>query len=315
GVSPITVSRAINTPDRVSAEKLIRVRQAVQQSGYVPNLLAGGLASRHSRLVAAIIPEVSSPLFADTVHALTEELRTSRYQLALGLSGYGDAREDELVEAMLSRRPDGVVLTGSEHSAVARQRLLAAGIPVVELWDRRSGPIDMAVGFSQEEVGQAVAEALLTGRRRPAFISSDDPLALQRAQGFREAAQRLGITRVPMRMVTAPATLGGGRSSLAALLQEHPDLDAVACSSDMLALGVLIEARARQVAVPDKLAVFGFGDMSFAADTDPPLSTVRVDAKAIGRQAARLILDQAEGRPIKQRILDTRFEIVRRASA
>jgi LacI family gluconate utilization system Gnt-I transcriptional repressor len=123
----------------------------------VPNRLAGGLASTRSRLVAAVVPTISGPVFLETVQALTEALAEQGYQLMLGQSGYAGSREDALLEAIIGRRPDGIVLTGIMHSAEGRRRLLASGIPVVETWDLTPTPIDMLVGFSHVEVGRAVA--------------------------------------------------------------------------------------------------------------------------------------------------------------
>ena len=128
----LTASRALNNPAQVSAEVLRKVSEAVQQTGYVPNLLAGGLASTRSRLVAAVVPTISGPVFLQTVQALTEALATHGYQLMLGQSGYVDSREDALLEAIIGRRPDGIVLTGILHSPEGRRRLQACGIPVVE---------------------------------------------------------------------------------------------------------------------------------------------------------------------------------------
>ena len=157
GVAPITASRALNTPNQVSAEVLRKVSDAVARTGYVPNLLAGGLASTRSRLVAAVVPTIAGPVFLETVQSLTEALAERGYQLMLGQAGYAGAREDALLEAIIGRRPDGIVLTGIMHSAEGRRRLLASGIPVVETWDLTPTPIDMLVGFSHAEVGRAVA--------------------------------------------------------------------------------------------------------------------------------------------------------------
>jgi LacI family gluconate utilization system Gnt-I transcriptional repressor len=102
---------------------------------------------------------------------------------------------------------------------------------------------------------------------------------------------------------------------LGELLDAHPALDAVFCSSDLLALGVLTEAQARGLAVPARLGVLGFGDMAFARDLHPALSTVRIDGTAIGRQAARFIVDRAQGLQPAQRVVDLGFQIVARDSA
>jgi LacI family transcriptional regulator, gluconate utilization system Gnt-I transcriptional repressor len=316
GVSPITVSRALNTPGQLTAETLARVQEAVARTGYVPNRVAGGLASSKSRLVAALVPTIASPVFLETIESLTETLDQAGYQLMLGQSGYGETREDALLDAIIGRRPDGVILTGVMHSPDGRRRLLAAGLPVVETWDLTPTPIDMLVGFSHEKAGAAVADYLhYRGSRHPGIVSADDHRAGLRLKGFTATAARHGWGRIPAELVATPTTLGLGRAALARLLDRHPQTDAVFCSSDMLALGVLTEAQARGIRVPDQLRVFGFGDNNFAADTHPALSTVRIDGTAIGRQAARFVIDRVEGRPIPERVIDLGFKLIARASA
>jgi len=315
GVAPITASRALNTPDRVSPEVLGKVTDAVARTGYVPNLLAGGLASTRSRLVAAVVPTISGPVFLETVQSLTEALAERGYQLMLGQAGYAGSREDALLEAIIGRRPDGIILTGIMHSAEGRRRLLASGIPVVETWDLTPTPIDMLVGFSHVDVGRAVAQFLhAKGRRRFAVVAGDDERAKRRHDAFQAAARALRLRAPRVIVVPAPTTLKSGRSALAELMRDAADIDAVFCSSDLLALGVLTEAHARRIQVPKQLAIVGFGDLDFAADLHPALTTVRVDGTAIGRQAARFIVDRAEGRGVEQRIVDIGFTIVDRAS-
>ncbi|HSV70964.1 MAG TPA: LacI family DNA-binding transcriptional regulator [Methylibium sp.] len=320
GVSPITASRALNTPDQVAPETLARVREAVARTGYVPNRLAGGLASARSRLVAAVVPTIAGPVFMEMVQSLTAALAEAGYQLMLGQSGYAESREDALLDAIIGRRPDGIVLTGIMHSAEGRRRLLASGIPVVETWDLTPTPIDMLVGFSHVDAAAAVARHLQArGRRRLALLSGDDERAQRRNRGFADEAVKLGLAasaaEVPTHLVPAPTTLGSGRRGLARLLEAAPDLDAVFCSSDLLALGVLTEAAARGIAVPGRLAVVGFGDLAFAGDTHPALSTVRIDGTAIGRRAARCIVDRAEGRAVAEKVVDLGFHIIERASS
>jgi len=316
GVAPITASRALNTPGQVSPEVLRKVTEAIARTGYVRNVMAGGLASTRSRLVAAVVPTIAGPVFLQTVQSLTEALAEHGYQLMLGQSGYTESREDALLEAIIGRRPDGIVLTGILHSVEGRRRLLAAGIPVVETWDLTPTPLDMLVGFSHAEVGRAVVEFLRTkGRRRLAVVAGDDERSRRRHQAFRDAARAAGLPEVPLIYVPAPTTLGSGRRALAELLASTPGIDAVFCSSDLLALGVMTEAQARGIAVPGQLAVVGFGDLEFAADLHPALTTVRIDSAAIGRHAARFIVERAEGREVAERVVDIGFSIVERASA
>lgn len=320
GVAPITVSRVINAPDSVAPETLRRVREAIDRTGYVPNMLAGGLASSATRFVAAVVPTIAAPVFERTWEAMTESFAEAGYHVTFGQTAYGGGREDELLEAIIARRPDGIVLTGITHSPLARRRLLAAAIPVVEIWDLTPTPIDMLVGFSHVDVGAAVAEYLhAKGRRRIAVITAADERAKRRATGFTVAATRLGIAtalapELPMCVAPAPGTLGGGRRALGDLLARHPEIDGVFCSSDLLALGALIECQARGIPVPGKLAVVGYGDLNFAGDTIPPLTTVSVDAPAIGRLAAGCIVDRVQGRSVAEPVVDIGFSIIERTS-
>ena len=315
GVSPITVSRVVNRPELVTAETIEHVRKVIARTGYVPNLLAGGLASRRSRLVAAVVPSITNAIFVDSVQAFTDRLWEAGYQVLLGLSGYPAIREDELLAAVLSRRPDALLLTGINHSLEARQRLLAARIPIVEMWDMTPTPIDMLVGFSHEKVGTAVARHLLAkGHRRLGLITADDERAQARRRGFLAEIERTPGVRVQTATIPAPSTLTQGRQGLAQLLDLDGGLQAVFCGSDLLAHGALEEARARRRDVPGELAILGFGGLEFTAHTFPALSTVAVDREGIGRLAAEEILARLEGREEPGRVVDVGFTIVDRGT-
>jgi LacI family gluconate utilization system Gnt-I transcriptional repressor len=313
GVSPITVSRVVNRPELVTPDTLAHVQQVIDRTGYVPNLLAGGLASKRTRLVAALVPSITNAIFVEAVQALTDRLWEAGYQVLLGLSGYPATREDALLAAVLSRRPDAIYLTGINHSPEARQRLINAKIPVVETWDMTPTPIDMLVGFSHEQIGEAVARHLLAkGHRKFGMVWADDARALARRQGFLAVLEASGCAEVEAITVPAPSTLALGRQGLARLFDRGARPTAVFCSSDLLAHGALEEGRARGLATPRDLAIMGFGDLDFAEHTVPPLSTVRVDRAAIGRHAAELILGRIEGREPASRVVDVGFEIVDR---
>ncbi len=314
-VSVITASRALNTPQLVSPAALARVRDAVARTGYVPNLLAGGLASNRTRLVAALVPTLTGPVFLETIQTLTEELAEAGFQLMLGQSGYADSREDALIDAIVGRRPDGIVITGILHSPQGRRRLAASGIPVVETWDLTPTPIDMLVGFSHERVGEAVAERLHAGgHRHCAIITADDQRAGLRRGGFERRLAALGLPPPMACTVPAPSSLANGRAALVDLLRRMPLTDAVFCSSDVLAHGVITEALAQGIAVPGRIGVIGFGDLAFAAHIHPALTTVRIDGTTIGRQAARFIIDRNLGVDPGPAVRDIGFAIVERAT-
>jgi len=311
GVSLVTASRALRSPAIVSAETLARVQRAVEATGYIPNLLAGGLKSRRSMTVGALVPFIGVPQFLPTVQTLTAELDHAGYQLILGQTGYDRAREAALVETMLGRRVDGLVIAGLLKSTSLSRRLRDLAVPVVETWDLTERPLDMLVGFSHLRVGSAVGGFFLAkGWRRVGVATGDDERALSRRDGFAAAIGR----DVPTALVKAPSNLALGRSALAELLRREPRLRAVFCSSDGLASGVLTEARARGLRVPEDLAVVGFGGADFAAYLEPSLTTVHVDGSAIGAQAARLLLARCRGEEVAQPVVDVGFSIVERRS-
>jgi LacI family transcriptional regulator, gluconate utilization system Gnt-I transcriptional repressor len=316
GVAPITASRAINTPDLVSPQVLQKVQDAVLRTGYVPNRMAGGLASSRSRLIAAVVPSTVMSVFMETVESLNTTLFDAGYQLMLGQSGYASAHEEVLLESIIGRRPDGIFLAGILQPGKGRTRLLASGIPVVESWDLTPTPIDMLIGFSHSDIGREVAQYFMNkGRKRFALVRAEDERAGRRATAFiNEVAQR-GLGEVLVVNVGASRSIQSGRKAMLRILNEAPEVDAIFCSSDLLALGVMTEARVQDLSVPERMAIMGFGDIPFVADMVPALSTVRINGGDIGRQAARFLMDRAEGRTVEPRIVDVGFSIVLRDSA
>ena len=290
------------------------------RTGYVRNGLAGGLASTRSRLVAAVVPTIAGPVFLQTVQALTEALAERGYQLMLGQSGYADSREDALLEAIIGRRPDGIVLTGIMHSAEGPQAPAGRRHP----GGRDLGPDAHAARHAGRLLARrrrargGRASCTRKGRRRLAVVAGDDERsqpAPRRPSRTRRAPPACPRCRLIVRAGADHAEERPQRAGRTAA-RRAPDIDAVFCSSDLLALGVMTEAQARGIAVPEQLAVVGFGDLEFAADLHPALTTVRIDGTAIGRQAARFIVDRAEGpRRSPQRVVDIGFSIVERDSA
>lgn len=315
GLSSMTVSRALNTPQLVRPKTVGKVLAAVKATGYIPNALAGGLASRRSKLIAVVVPQINNNMFVDTIQAISDELAVRGYHMLLCVAGYTQQTEADLVAALLSRRPDGIVLTGIHHSTDLKKVILNASVPVVEIWDLTPTPLDMLVGFSHEKVGQATAEYLLRkGYRRPGLLWTVDKRASQRKAGLCEALARHGITDPLSVDVALPARFTSGREGLSQLLALG-ESDVIVCSSDTLAQGAIVEAQARGMRVPQDLAVIGFGDLDFAAGNNPAITTVSVDRKIIGQRAATLLMERIEGTRSGEEIVDIGFHFIERESA
>jgi LacI family gluconate utilization system Gnt-I transcriptional repressor len=315
-VAPMTVSRVLNAPEQVSPATAARVREAIERLGYVPNLIAGGLSSRRSRMIAAIVPTIAHPMFSAPVQAFTDAMSQAGYHVLLGLSGYeGELALTGLIRAVLGRRPDGLLLVGSHHPPEVVRLLREAAVPVVEVFDFSPAPIDMLVGFDHREVGAAVARFFVgRGYTRFAVAGGNDARALARREGFVAAAVALGGTIVGTWTYAAPSGVGNGRDALRHLLPDLGAGTAVLCGSDMLALGMLTEARVRGIDVPGRLALCGFGDLELCRESEPAITSVAVDGAEIGRLAARSLLTRFAGETPPAPVL-VPFHIVPRASS
>ncbi len=296
GVAPMTVSRVLNTPERVSPETAARVLEAIESLGYVPNLIAGGLSSRRSRMIAAIVPTIASPMFHEPVQSFTDAMGRAGYHVMLALSGYGEADEATLVRAVLARRPDGLLLTGAHRTPEVQRLLASAHIPVVEMWDTAEHPTDMLVGFDHEEVGAEVAAFFAArGHTQFAFLGASDVRATARRQGFERGVAAHGGTLVAARTVNAPGAILDSREALRAIAPSLTERTALFGSSDLVAFGAITEARLLGIEVPTQLAVCGFGDFELSRGASPAATTVHVDGTAMGILAAEHLMARLAG--------------------
>src|SRR5712672_3635769 len=201
GVSSITVSRVVRLPHLVAPETRSRVEAAMRELGYVPNQVAGALASARTGSVGVLVPTIANSIFADTVQGLSDELEPLGYAVILAQSRYDAAREDHMLAALLSRRPEAIIMVGSPATEDGARLLRRAGIPIVETWELPPAPIDAVAGFDNYQAGVAVARYLVSrGRNSLAFIGGDDPRATRRWNGFKDAELALGA-KSPRRLI------------------------------------------------------------------------------------------------------------------
>ncbi len=323
GVSKMTVSRVL-AGHSVAAETRARVCAAIDQLGYVADAAAGALSSGRSEFVAVLVPSLSSSNFSDTVRGLTDTLEPEGLQLLLGDTDYDLEREERLVRSMLRHQPRCIALTGAQHTDATRKVLERSAIPVVEMWDLPTHPIDTAVGFSNVRAARAMVRHLAErGYRRIGFLggaSELDRRGLDRLKGYQAEikALKLGEPRI-VRLGESPITMGHGGPAMAALLEQWPDTDAVMCVSDMSAFGAIMECHRRGLSVPADMAVAGFGNFEVASCCHPAITTVSVDAYGIGRRTGEALLAALQARDGGERIepqsIRIDYTIVARESA
>ena len=266
-----------------------------------------------------MIPVLTNSLIAEIMQGLSDTLVLHGYHLLLGASGFSAAEEEVLVRAFLSRRVEGIYLSGVEHSAATVQMLRRAAIPVVEGGNMTGSPIDMLVGFSNVEAARTITAYLVRRSYAPiGYIGAypkDNDRARDRREGYERALHAARRLVDPSLCVETTLDIDAGARAMATLLERRRDVRAVFCSADALAVGALYECQRRRLAVPGDVAIAGFDDIPIAGQVVPGLTTIRVPRYDIGRRAGRMICDRLAGHGVRKRVVDTGFELVSRESA
>jgi LacI family gluconate utilization system Gnt-I transcriptional repressor len=317
GTSIITVSRALRQPDKVRSETRARITAAVEALGYIPNLAASSLVSRRSGIIAVVVPTLGNSIFTDTLHGLSDGVTAAGRQLLVGDTGYSETAEHALITALAGRRPDGIALVGVVRELRTRALLSSLGIPVVETWDMTDDPVDYVVGFSNEAAGRAMTRFLIDkGRHRIAFVGGGDLRSRAREAGYRAALGAAGIDRHWTFFTGgSPSSFGDGRRIMRDIAILDPRPDAIFCSTDVLAVGAIIECRQLGLSVPRDIAIAGLGDLEIGRELVPALTTVQIPAYQMGRRAAEILSRRLAGEDLPQKIIDLGVNIATRDSA
>lgn len=318
GVSEITVSRAVRNHPSVTAQTRARVLEAVRELGYVPNRIAGSLASTGSKLLGVIVPSLSNIVFPELLAGIHAAAGAAGYQAFMGVSDYNPEEEERLVGSLLSWKPAAMLIAGFDHTPTARRYLLDSGVRVAELMDIGQDPIDVAVGLSHFEAGRASGKHLIgRGYRRIGYVGHDwdaDRRARVRYDGLSAALSEAGLSLAGEKRFEGPSSTLAGRDTLSLLLADSPEIDAVVFSNDDMAIGGVFHLISAGVAVKDKVAVFGFNGLDIGQVLPFPLSTIRSNRFNIGKTAVEIVLQSPE-RPGQRQIVDTGFEIIEGATA
>lgn len=297
GVSEMTVSRVLRNRGDVSDATRERVLLAARRLGYVPNKIAGALASSRVNLVAVIVPSMSNLVFPEVLTGISETLESTGLQPVVGFTNYLPDREEKALYDMLSWRPSGVIIAGLEHTPAARAMLAGAGIPVVEIMDTDGEPIDAMVGISHRRAGREMARAIVAqGYRRIAFLGTKMPLdhrARKRFEGFTEVLAKAGIEIADQEFYEGGSALAKGREMTEAVLRRTPDLDFLYYSNDMIGAGGLLWCLDHGIDVPGRIGLAGFNNVDLLDGLPKRLATMDARRREIGHKAAELIATAA----------------------
>lgn len=314
-VSTATVSRYLNDPGLVAQATGERVREAILELRYIPNTLAGSLASSSSKVVAIVVPGLTNSIAEETVEALVSRLSSRGVVPLLGVTHLDSKRLTNITMAALGMQAKALIFTNVVPPDL-RDLLARTGTTVIEIWGLPRDPVDVAIGFSHTEVGQALAEfAHANGYRRPHLVSAESVRGQIRGAAFADRWRELTGMEASSQEIPIPLDHGDAPHVLEEIthLPERPDLLVV--GSDILAYALVLRLREQGVAVPGELGVIGFGDLALATAITPAITTVRIDGQAIADRVIEVLDQRASGASLAGQRINCGFEILRRESA
>lgn len=317
GVSPITVSRALRGERAVDPELAERARAAARKLGYVPDPAARALASHRSTHVAVLIPMLSNALFVELLEAVQRTLRRAGYQALIGVTHYDANEEEQLLREQLMHRPAGLLVTGLDRNEATRALIEGCGVPCVHLMETVDDEGVYSVGLSQVDAAGAMTRHLLDrGYRRIAFAAAQlDPRTLQRLEGWRRELAAAGLHDARLEWLNpAPSSQALGGRMFDQIMAVKPAVDAIFFCNDDLAQGALLAAARQRIAVPRRVAIAGFNDLTGSDLMIPPLTTVRTPRGEIGQAAAEMLLRLMRGEAVRPTSVDLGYSLVVRES-
>ncbi|WP_246088669.1 LacI family DNA-binding transcriptional regulator [Phreatobacter stygius] len=320
GVHPSTVSRALDPTKRhlVADDVADRITTAARQLGYRPNPVAASLRTRRSTLVGVLVPDITNPVFSPIISGIAEILGAEGYSTIVADAGTEFGPRMALIDELIARRVDGLVLATVSRDDPMLEHCLAEGVHVVLV--NRADDSDRASSVVSDDVAGmrvAVEHLYQLGHRVIGHLAGPSTLSTGhlRRVGFEQAMQDHGLAVPPAAIVEAASyDRDEGERATARLLQAYPGLTAIAAANDLLALGAYKALAARGLRCPADVSVVGHNDMPLVDMVEPPLTTIRIGPRDMGRDAARLLLERMTGSALPIRRIVLAPDLVFRAS-
>ncbi len=299
GVSTATVSRCLNTPNRVVERTRNRVMEVIHDIGYAPNFGARALAGKRTNTVGVVIPTMENAIFARGLQAFQEELGRHGFTLLVASSSYRPDLEEQQIRTLLARGADALMLIGFERDQSVYDLLRQRKIPFVVSWAHAPENPYPTAGFdNRQAMADLTRHVLSLGHRALAVIAApqrENDRARERVAGVIEACNEAGLDAADIPVIEIPYSIENGRAAMTELSNRAPRPTAVLCGNDVLAVGALRAARDMGLRVPEDVSVTGFDDIELAEVVEPGLTTVHVPHGQMGTKAAQLIVSLLRG--------------------
>ena len=311
GVSKITVSRAIRSPNLVKESTRLKIEKIIEEQNYVYNISAADFSRDSSTLVGLIIPSVKSSIYADYIDGIDSVIRKTHYSLLIGYTNFNIEEEAEVVRTFLQRKVCGLITIGiQKNNRELYEMAKNSNITVVTTWEYSPDKDFNCVGFDNYKAGYDITKYLISlGHKKIGMIMgpySQVYRVQQRYNGYIAALQEADITPPPEYAIEKHPTFIEGKEAMERLLQLNDPPTAVFAASDTLAIGAITSIRENGLKVPDDISIAGFDNLDIAYFYEPSLTTIRVPAYEMGRIATNIIIDSVEKKqPPRRYCLDT----------
>ncbi len=307
GVTKMTVSRFLRDPEKVSEPVGKKIAQAVEESGYVPNRAPDILSKAKSYSIGVLVPSLTNQVFSETLRGIEAVIEPKGYQAMLAHYGYSKNTEEKRIETLLSYNVDGMILSESYHTERSKKMLKAAGIPVIEIMDSASPPLQQAVGFNNTKASASITNLMISkGRKKIVYLAARmDERTKQKILGYEQAMEKAGLE--PLVVGTKEASSYSVGSELTRIaIEKYPDIDGIYCTNDDLAIGALFEGVRQGINIPKDISVVGFHGHNITSVVSPTLATVITPREEIGKIAAENLLYRLKNptEPIQNKIIE-----------
>ncbi len=304
GVSTASVSRALNATHAVSPDVRRKVESAVRALDYVPDAVARAMTVRRTGAIGAVFPTLGNAVFAQGVETLQRTLAGHGYSLVLATSGYDPRIELEQVQNLMSRSIDGLVLRGNERLRELKKLLVESEIPFVNVGSHAADTKFPSIGIDNRKAGYLAASHLTKlGHRDIALFAAPskwNDRARARIEGIRDAVGEHAANMPDEWNFEVRYSFDDIRQSARALFGLDRQPTGIVCTSDVVALGVLIEADREGIAVPEQVSIVGIGDLELSRHIKPGLTTVHIPTEDMWCRAGEYLVAELKGeRPVR----------------
>ncbi|MBV9267227.1 MAG: LacI family DNA-binding transcriptional regulator [Acidobacteriaceae bacterium] len=316
GVSHSTVSRALRGSELIPPHTRERIQRIAAEQGYSASAIARSLVTQRTNAIGIVVTSIADPFNGEVVDGLEQTANAAGYSVVLATSQADPKREISIVQTLRERRVDGIIIASSRVGALYAEDLAPLEVPIVLLNNQHAGGFGNSIGIDNVDGAEQATEYLLKlGHRKIAYIRDRSGMQSdeERCQGYQNALRRHGVRIRKQLIASGDGKPQAGRRAAAELLSRAERVTAVFSYNDMTALGVLEEASARHLRVPEDLSVCGFDDIFFARFLHPPLTTVRQPKHELGERAMKLLLEVLSGQHTNK-VVKVRGELVIRQS-